>query len=269
MLLKTLWGFFRRDAAIHTSYKLGFAMDLGSVFFSAATFYFVAKVLGASAAPMLAAYGGDYFSFVLIGIAFATYQNVGLNAFSQALRQEQFLNTLEPLMMTPVRLPVFLLGSALWDFLHATLEVLLYLALGLCLFGLKVPNANVPAAFVVLAMTLFSFMGLGVFAASFIMRFKRGNPVTWLMATSSELLGGVYFPQTVLPDWLKALSKFVPMTHALEGLRKSLLSGAGFREISPQLGALALFTVVMWPIGVFCFAAALRRAQHDGTLGHY
>lgn len=269
LLFKALWGFFRRDAAIHTSYKLGFVMELGGVFFSAATFYFVAKILGPAAAPMLTRYGGDYFSFVLIGIAFSTYQNVGLNSFSQALRQEQFLNTLEPLFMTPVRLPVFLLGSALWDFLNATLQVVLYVALGLFLFGLKVPDANIGAAFAVLVMTLFAFMGLGVFAASFIMRFKRGNPVTWLIATSSELLGGVYFPRDVLPEGLKFFSKCVPMTYALEGLRRSLLAGASWAEVAPQLGALALFTVVMWPVGILCFAAALRKSQADGSLGHY
>jgi ABC-2 type transport system permease protein len=269
LLFRTLWGFFRRDAAIHTSYKLGFVMDLGSVFFSAATFYFVAKVFGAAAAPMLAHYGGDYFSFVLIGIAFATYQNVGLNSFSQALRQEQFLNTLEPLMMSPVRLPTFLLGSALWDFLNATLEVLLYMALGLFLFGFRAPSANVPAALAVLAMTLFAFMGLGIFAASFIMRFKRGNPVTWLMATSSELLGGVYFPPEALPRGLRVLSKFVPMSYALSGLRKSLLTGAGWSQISGELLALGVFVLIMWPVGVLCFAWALRKAQEDGSLGHY
>ncbi len=269
LLFRSLWGFLRRDAAIHTSYKLGFAMDLGSVFFSAATFYFVAKVFGQAAAPMLSRYGGDYFSFVLIGIAFSTYQNVGMNAFSQAIRQEQFLNTLEPLFMTPVRLPVFLLGSALWDFLNATLEVVFYLALGLFLFGLKAPSANLPVALAVLTLTLFSFMGLGIFAAAFIMRFKRGNPVTWLMATSSELLGGVYFPPEVLPHGLKVLSKFVPMTYALAGLRKSLLMGAGWGGVMPELLALVVFTAVSWPVGVASFAWSMRRAQEDGSMGHY
>ena len=103
--MRTLWAFFRRDANIHTSYKLGFVMDLLGVFFTAATYYYVAKMFGAAAAPFLRAYGGDYFAFVLIGVAFAAYQNVGLNSFSQSLRQEQFLNTLEPLLVTPVSTP--------------------------------------------------------------------------------------------------------------------------------------------------------------------
>jgi ABC-2 type transport system permease protein len=268
-ILNTLWGFYWRDLRIHTSYKLGFTIDLTSVFLSAATFYFVAKLFGAAAAPALKDYGGDYFAFVIIGIAFSTYQSVGLNSFAQSLRQEQFINTLEPLLMTPVTLPRFLLGSCLWDFFYATLQVTLYLVLGLTVFGLRIGNASVGPALAVMGLTLAAFMGLGVLAAAFIMRYKRGNPVTWLLTSASELLGGVFFPVEVLPDWLKALSQAVPMTHALLGLRKALLMGAGWGDVAPQLLALAAFTAVAWPLGVFCFSAALKRTRADGSLSHY
>lgn len=261
--------FLRRDAAIHVSYKLGFAMDLLGVFFSAATFYFVAKMFGTAAAPALRAYGGDYFSFVLIGIAFSTYQNVGLNSFAQSLRQEQFLNTLEPLLVTPLSLPQFLVGSALWDFLYATVEVVLYLGLGLAIFGLQVPDAQVLSALAVLVATLVVFMGVGVLSASFVLVYKRGNPITWFIGTASELLGGVFFPVTVLPGWLESLSRLVPMTHALEGLRKALLAGGGWRDVAPQLGALGIFALVLWPAGLAAFSLALRHARKKGTLGHY
>lgn len=255
--------------AIHTSYKFGFVFELFSVFFDATTFYFVSKIFGGAAIPSLKPYGGDYFSFVLIGIAFANYQKVGLNAFSQSIRQEQYLNTLEPLLLTPVSIGEFLMGSALWDFFYATLQVGLYLVVGVLVYGLDMPHARLGPAFAVLALTIFAMMGLGVISAAFIMRFKRGNPITWFVATSSELLGGVLFPVAMLPSGLKSLSNIIPMTHALEGLRKTLLAGAGWREVSPQLFALALFIVVLWPLGVFAFSLALRRSRADGTLGHY
>lgn len=269
MLIRTLWGFFHRDMNIHTSYKFGFIFELFSVFFDATTFYFVSKIFGGAAVPSLKPYGGDYFSFVLIGIAFANYQQVGLNAFSQSIRQEQYLNTLEPLMLTPVSIGEFLLGSALWDFFYATLQVGLYLAVGVMVYGLNLPNAQVGPALAVLALTIFAMMGLGVLSAAFIMRFKRGNPVTWFVATASELLGGVLFPVAMLPEGLKKISQIIPMTHALEGLRKTLLSGAGWKDVSPQMGALAIFIAVLWPLGVLAFSLALRRSRADGTLGHY
>ncbi|HOW28122.1 MAG TPA: ABC transporter permease [Elusimicrobiota bacterium] len=267
--MKTLLAFFRRDMTVQLSYKFAFAFDVFSVFFSAATFYFVAKLFGQAAIPALQRYGGNYFAFVLIGIAFATYQNVGLNSFSQSLRQEQFLNTLEPLFLTPVSLPKFLVGAGLWDFFYATLEVVLYLSLGFLLFGLRLPQANLPAAGMILLLTLVAFMGLGVLAAAFILRFKRGNPVTWTVATVSELLGGVYFPTDILPPWLHSLSVLVPMNHALLGLRKSLLLGAGWSDVGPHALALTVFSVVLWPVGIAAFSLALKRARKDGSLGHY
>lgn len=149
------------------------------------------------------------------------------------------------------------------------MEVVVYLTLGLAVFGLRMPMANIGPALAVLVLTLLAFMGLGVFAAAFIMRFKRGNPVTWLLATFSELLGGVYFPIDILPGWLKPFSIFVPMSHALEGLRRSLLAGAGWADISPQLIALCVFVLVTWPLGVLIFSISLKRSRADGTLGHY
>ena len=266
---RTLWAFFRRDALIHTSYKVGFLVDLAGVFFTAATYYFVSRVFGSAASPFLKSYGGDYFAFVLIGVAFAAYQNVGINSFSQSLRQEQFLNTLEPLLMTPVNTPRFLVGSSLWDFVYATIRVLLYLLLGAAFFGFRMTHARLGPALAVLGLTLVAFMGLGVFAASFIMRFKRGNPVTWFMEAASNLLGGVFFPLSALPPGLQKAALLIPMTHALEGLRKTLLAGAGWKEVSPQLTALGLFSVVMWPIGIFVFGRSIRQARADGSLGHY
>jgi ABC-2 type transport system permease protein len=211
-------------------------MDLLGVFFTAATYYYVAKMFGAAAAPFLRAYGGDYFAFVLIGVAFAAYQNVGLNSFSQSLRQEQFLNTLEPLLVTPVSTPRFLIGSSLWDFLYATVRVALYLGVGAAFFGFRLSQTRLAPALAVLVLTLLAFMGLGVFAASFIMRFKRGNPVTWIMEATSNLLGGVLFPLAALPPGLKRAAFFIPMTHALEGLRQTLLMGRGVERHRPSIG---------------------------------
>ena len=266
---RTFAAFLQRDARQTLSYRFAFLLDLASVFFNAATFYFVSKLFDASSSGMLADYGGSYFPFVLIGIAFSTYQSIGLNSFSQSLRQEQYLGTLESVLVAPINITTFLAGSALWDFLYTTLEVILYFLLGLFVFGLALPRANIAPAVVALLLTITSFMGLGILAAAFILRFKRGNPVAWLIATASELLGGVYFPTQILPPWIKNISDWIPMTHALSALRESLLLNAGFEQISFHLLYLAGFTIVIWPVGIFAFKIALQWSQRDGSLSHY
>jgi ABC-2 type transport system permease protein len=269
MILRILSSFFLRDARQALSYRLSFFLDMASVFFNAATFYFVAKLLEGSTNPALQSHPGGYFPFVLIGIAFSTYQSVGLNSFSQSLRQEQFLGTLESVLATKIRIPTFLAGSALWDFAYASFEVLIYFVVAWLAFGFSFANTNGFSTFLSCLLTLTTFMGLGILAAAFILRFKRGNPVTWIIASASELFGGVYFPQDVLPEWMKSIAHWVPMTHALSALRASLLSNAHVEDISHDLIFLTVCTLLVWPIGVLAFKWALKRSQGDGSLGHY
>jgi len=269
MLARIVSAFFFRDMRIAVSYRFAFIFDLSTILFSTATFYFVAKLFGSAQIPSLQPYGGNYFSFVLIGLAFSTYQSIGLTAFAQSIRQEQYMGTLEALLVTRVPIGHLLISSAAWDFLYASLQILVYFGVGIFVFGMVMSNVQFLSAIVFLILTLTAFMSFGILAAAFILRFKRGNPVTWLLVTLSELLGGVFFPVEILPPWLQKLAQFLPMSHALWGLRGALLTGQTLQELSLHAYALAGFTVVFLPMGIFLFNRALRSAQKDGSLGQY
>lgn len=106
-MIRVFNAFFLRDLRQNLSYRLALVLDIASIFFSAATFFFVAQLMGSSVSSKLGGLGTDYFPFVLIGIAFSTYQTAGLTSFSQTLRQEQFLGTLEPVLVSPINIPTF------------------------------------------------------------------------------------------------------------------------------------------------------------------
>ena len=244
-------------------------LQLFGITFSVAAFYFVARVFGPAASPHLAEYGGDYFAFVLVGIAFGAYQAVGMSAFAEAIRSGQTQGTLEAMLVTPTRLELILASSALWSFLQATLQVLVYLAVGALLFGAPLGQANVGTALLTLLLSLLAFSGLGILSASVILVTKRGDPITFVFGSLSALLSGVYYPVAVLPAWLQPLSALLPLTHALRALRLALLEGASPAEVAPNLAMLALFALVVLPGGIWAFRWALRQARREGTLTQY
>jgi ABC-2 type transport system permease protein len=268
-LLRLAWAFLQRDLRSELSYRFAFALQLAGILFNVAVFYFLAQLLGEAAVPYLQPYGGDYFAFVLIGIAFVRYFGVGLSSFASSLRHAQTTGTLEAMLATPTNLSLIILSSAQWSYLITTLQVLVYLLVGVLFLGVDLGRGNYPAALLILLLTVFTFSSLGILAASFIMVLKRGDPITWVFSAVSALLGGVYYPIAVLPAWLRPLSNLLPITYALRGLRMALLQGASFRQLLPDVLALLAFSVVLLPLSLYAFRYAVRRARLEGSLTHY
>lgn len=269
MIGRKILAFIKRDFSITASYRLSFFFQFFGIFFSVVTFYFIAKLFGGAATPYLDSYGGDYFSFVLIGIAFSDYLGVGLSSFAGTIREGQMLGTLEAMLVTPTRVHTIVLFSSVWQFLLTSIRVLVYILLGVFFFGVDMTRPNIPAALLILILTILAFSSLGIISASFIMIFKRGNPLNWLIGSFSTLFGGVLFPITILPDWLQKISHLLPITYSLRAMRHALLQSYSFQALSFDILMLALFSVVLLPLSIYAFKVGVRKAKKDGSLTHY
>lgn len=268
-LLARLRAFLVRDFFIETSYRLAFLMNVGGVVINTFIFFFLAQLVGDRAAPFLRAYDGDYFAFLLIGVAFAGYFGVGLNSFARALRLAQTTGTLEAMVMTPTPVSLIILGSAVWSYTFTTFRVFIYLIVGALFLGLNLGGANYAAALVSLLLSIIAFASIGVIAASVIMVIKSGDPITALFSNLANLIGGVFYPVEILPPWLQALANALPITYALRAMRLALLADASWAEVAPDMLALVAFCVALLPLSLLIFRYAVEHARLDGSLAHY
>lgn len=260
--------FLRRDWRLQLSYRFSFLLQFFGIFFNLFVFYFLSQLIGPAATPFLEDYNESYFAFVLIGLAFSGYFGVGLRSFANNLREAQTTGTLEAMLLTPTRLSTIILSSSLYDYGYVTVQVFVYLALGAVIFGVEL-NGNVPAAVLILVLTIIAMTSMGVVAASFVMVLKRGDPVTWLFNSVSLLLGGVYYPVQILPPPLQTLSRLLPITYSLQAMRRALLNDASFAALWPDIAALIVFCVLLVPLSLLAFRVAVHRAKVDGSLAHY
>ncbi len=265
--LRQAAAFLRRDLLLQSSYRSAFVLNLVGIFFSVAIFHYLGRLVDPSVAARLG--GRDYFSFVLIGIAFYNYLGTALNSFSGSLRQAQLTGTLEPVLATPVGIPTLLFGSALYHFLYTSLTAVAYLAVAALAFGLDLSRANLPSCLLTLALTILAFSGLGILSAAFTLVWKRGDPLAFFLGTASALLGGVYFPLSIVPAWVQKIAAWIPLTYALSAMRGAVLDGKPAGDLGADLGRLALFAAVLIPLSVVAFVAALARARRDGSLAQY
>ena len=211
----------------------------------------------------------DYYSYVVVNIAFARFQLTALQSFQTAIRGDQMLGTLEVVMATPTTLPTIVLSTGLWGFTLTIAQVAVALFIG-TLLGVHL-HVNIVTALVFIVLTIACMSPLGVMAASTIMTFKQNAPTQFVAGSMASLLGGQLYPVSKLPHWLQLISWCLPITHALEGMRGAMLEALPLTN--PVVAGDALWmlgaTAILMPISLFIFSRAVNLARRDGTLGHY
>lgn len=261
--------FLKRDFKIAVSYRLQFIMQSFGILLTTSSFFLISQLFNGQNISQLAPYGGDYFPFVLIGIALTDYLTISTNSFATEIRNAQVMGTLEALLVTPTHITTILLSSFVYKLLSTSFRTLLYLLLGTFVFGTTFQDVHFLPLFISFILTLLPFIGLGLLSAAFIIVFKRGSPISMFMAMSGSLLGGVLYPVTVLPSWLKPVSSLLPITHGLEAMRQVLMQSATLQDIASQLYYLALFSIIFLVIGIYSTHKALKIARQEGSLLHY
>jgi ABC-2 type transport system permease protein len=264
-----IWNFVKRDFLLTISYKTMFAAQLIGIFFSVAIFYYIGRVFEGGISSFLKPYQGNYFAFLLIGVAFTDYLSVSLGAFNRSIQENQMMGTMEILLLSPRRFSTILICSSLWPYLFTSLRFTLYLLFGITFFNLNIKNANILSAIVVMVLSIICLAAIGIIVASITLVFKKGVPLNILISAASVFLGGVAYPVEVLPGWMKQLSSYIPFTHSLTAMRSALLQGHGLKQLFPEITSLILFALIFTPIGLYSVHLAVRRTKVAGTLSHY
>lgn len=261
--------FLQKDWRVAISYKLQFISSIVGVLISTMVFYFFSDFVGQNLSQSLQQYGGNYFAFVLVGIALADYLVVSTETFSGTIRSGQVNGTFEALLVTPTSIMTILISSYLYPFLFTTFRMLSYILLGVFFFGVEFHVHNFWICLLTFFLSLLPLLGMGLLSAAFIILFKQGSPINWVLGVSSTLLGGVLYPVSSLPAWIKPLSLIFPLTYGIEAMRKVLLAHAAFNDVQNNLFVLILFSVIFIISGIISVQYSLKVARKQGTLLHY
>lgn len=261
--------FIKKDLLITLSYKFNLITGIIGGILSLLFVYFISKTFQDSASPYLKEFNGNYFSFVLIGIAVSSFIAVGLHSFSNEIRTSQVEGTLEALLSTPASIYTILAGNSMLSFIKSFFYSILILIIGAVFFNFHLNLMNIPLIMIILILIFFSFLLIGMLSASFIMIYKQGNPINFIFGYSSYFFGGIVFPVTVLPKPLQFISNFLPITHANTALRKLLLSEYNFNDIKYLMLNLIIFILIFLPVSFFAFRYSIKKAKINGSLIQY
>ncbi len=265
--MRAILAFFRANWLTAASYRLDLIISLGSLAVAAIPLYFVAGALQPLMAESIETEGGQYFGFVLVGLVTYSYLGVAVNSIANGLARSIGSGTIEAFLVAPAPLRTILAGFASYELVWTTLRSVVFVGVGVFL-GARFAPAGLPSALVILALTLLAYVPLGLMAAAMVMAFRTTGPFPKIVFAASALLGGVYYPTTVIPSWIESVSSVVPLTYGLRAIRRTLLDGWSLGAVGHDVLVLVVMGALLFALAIPVFLAALHYARRRGTLAH-
>lgn len=271
LFFRRIWAFLARDWRLELSYRMQFFLRILSILIVVTTLFFISRIFTGFTDPRFTQWR-DPLAAWLTGLAVLNYFMTGFSSLANAIRQEQVQGTLESVLMTPISVPTVIVASSAWDFVQATFFSFLYLFFGWLFFDVHYRGSFL-LALVFLLLTTVVLSCLGILSASFAMVFKRGDPFGVFLGAGSALFSGVFFPTQLINQYAGAgvagISRILPPTYGLEGIRRVLIEGEGFSQVREPFLILVVFLAVLLPFSLWVFGRAVRRAKREGSLIQY
>jgi ABC-2 type transport system permease protein len=253
----------RRDLHVYMSYRTRLVSQVLTALFSLTLFYYVSRLVHVNGLAPKA-----YFGFVVVGISLIS---VLYSCFSipELVRQELIAGTFDRLLLSPFGAIRSVLAMTLFPMVYSFVLAAITLGLGCVVFGLHLHWSSVPLAIPVMVLVLLAFLPFGVLFASLTVVVKQGNVgVSWVVALLS-IVGGLYFPVSLLPVWLQTIAKLQPFTAATDLLRHLLVNSSLGEAPGTALLKLVGFAAALLPLSIYTLGVAIRFGQRRGTIIEY
>jgi ABC-2 type transport system permease protein len=225
----------------------------------------------------IAAHNSALTKTLITGAVYWIFLSSLFGEISLSIAVERWEGTIEHVFMAPISRTTHLLAISLSAVLFSLLRLVVVVAGLMAFTRMSVNSSYVVSVMLILLTSSVSFVGLGLIAATLpIMSPERGAEAANVIRGTLLLISGIYYPISVLPRWIRPMSRLSPATYALDACRKlidtsyygqgrELVSGSVI-AIAPELIHLLLIGAVLLPAGLWVFMLVERQAKRTGKL---
>lgn len=191
----------------------------------------------------------DYTFAELLGFALLGVGIFGpVNVFPELKKQ----GILRRLSTTPLKVWQYFSSIVLSQAVVGLVSVGVMFATALAVFNLEVVgNVALLIAYVVFSIVM--ILGIGLAIGGWASNERQAAPLSNIVVFPMMFLSGTFFPRFLMPEWLQGVSNFLPLTPVIDGLRFIINEGYGVVELAPQLGLMAVWTLVIYVVAFRVF----------------
>jgi len=200
----------------------------------------------------------NYFQFMAPGIIAMVVVMAVMIGLAASISREKELGTLDGILVAPIPRLCIILGKALSQTTRGLLQGSIVLLLSIFLFGVKI-YGSIPLVVLLLFLGVFSFIGLGILISALAAEQETAMMIMMTLTFPMIFLSGVFFPIEQMPGFMQIISRILPLTYAIEALRKVIILGAGISSLGKELIILITFGTITLAIAVPTFKRIITR----------
>jgi len=207
------------------------------------------------------------FKFFYWGFIFLIIFSTSIWGIGQSIRNEQLQGTIEQLFLAPVS-RVSIISGRFARTMITDLAIIVYTTVLLTTLShdsIAVQNPLLLLA--VYALLEIAVLGFGLVFAAITFRLKSFNLLSNLAQFTVIGLSGLFFPLSILPTPVLAVSMAIPFTYFADLFRYAGYGGATLLDPTLEIAVILVLALVMFTGGLAYFKATEKRAKERGLIG--
>jgi ABC-2 type transport system permease protein len=187
----------------------------------------------------------------------------GQLGFSVSFLEEMWARNLGNLMISPLRPIEFVMALMVMSIVRLAIGMVPVTLLAIAFFGFNIYGLGLALAAFFMNLILTSW-SVGIVVSGVVLRNGMGaESLAWTMMFLIMPVICVYYPVTVLPDWLQWVAWSLPPTYVFEGMRALILEQHFRADL--MIAAFAL-NAVYFAVSILIFLQLLNSARRNGSL---
>jgi ABC-type multidrug transport system permease subunit len=196
--------------------------------------------------------GSRYIDFLIPGLLGMNLMGGSIWSMGFAIVDARRRKLMKRLVATPMPRHYFLLSFLLARLAMLIVEVGVFLGFAVLVFGVPIRGSLALIAAICVIGTL-AFGAIGLLLSSRARTIEAASGLMNLTMLPMWILSGVFFSSQRFPDVVQPIISALPLTALNDALRATMLQGATAGEIAPQIGVLAAWLLVCFPLALKLF----------------
>lgn len=200
--------------------------------------------------------GQGFKAWLIPGIAAMAIMQTGLFTVVFTLVRFKSQGVLRRLKATPIGASHFLAGQLTTKAIIVVLQTYVLVIVGAIVLSVSVGNGRVGVWFDLTILALLGgalFIAMGLAVSGWAKNEETAAPVANIISMPMMFLSGVFFPLSVMPDWLTRWSQYLPLTYLADGMRAITVEGASITTLGTELLGLGIWIIIVFVIATRMF----------------